>query len=164
MSLRRFALAGLIAVVTFGLPPAGRAERLRLVAEGATDGKLRVGVKQPFEVFLVAERDSTHRQVSAVAYTLAVPEGMVLLGEELLVESLVGLGTSRGGMNLVFRCVDAPKVRVLRFRLAPTRPLQNVSVALRPDTRTNFLGVVGCQDEQFAKFDSVPDSVQVSTR
>jgi hypothetical protein len=140
-----------------------RAERVWL--DAGTAGKpVQAAVMKPFDVYLVAERDSLHPQMSAVAYTLQVPDGVVVLGEELLVESLLGLGTSRAGMNLVFRCTDQWQVRVLHFRFAATKPVDKAVVALRPDTRTHFLGLVACRDENFAKFESVPDSVVVNAR
>jgi hypothetical protein len=160
----RFALVAVscIALGVLGPRPAA-AERLRLVVEAAPNGHVDIGVLKPFEAFMVAERDSAHTQLSAVAYTLQIPDGVVVLGEECLVESILGLGSSRAGMNLVFRCTDSRVLRVLRFRFVATRPLTNATIALRPDTRTSFLGVVSCRDENFDKFACPPDSLLITS-
>jgi len=118
---------------------------------------------QPFDVFLIAERDSMP-EISAVAYTLEVPEGVVVVGEELLVESLLGLGNSQAGMNLVFRCANGPRVRVLRFRCIVTRPMESAVIRLVPDRRTQFLGLVSCRAEDFSKFESPPAQYTVHAR
>jgi hypothetical protein len=143
--------------------PAVRAERVRLESD-AKGGRIQAAVMKPFDVYLVAERDSAAAKISSVAYTLDVPDGLVVVGEELLVESLIGLGTSRTGMNLVFRCVEQPRVRVTRFRFVANRPLQDAVLALRPEPKTNFLGLVSCRDENFDKFASPPDSLVVGAR
>ena len=141
-----------------------RSERLRLECPAATGGSVSVGVMKPFDVFLVAERDSGKTQLSAVAYKLRLPDGLLMAGEELAVESIIGLGNSRDGINLVFRCTDDPQLRVLRFRFLATRPLQGAVLARGPAPRTQFLGVVACRDETFAKFATPPDSVVITAR
>jgi hypothetical protein len=153
-----------VLVLTCAVPAGVRADRLRLVPTGGDDRVIRPTTMQPVDFDLVVERDDGHTQVSAVAFTLAVPDGVVVVGEELLVESLLGLGTSLTGINLVFRCVEEQPLRVLHFRVVATRPLQDAVIALRPDTRTHFLGLVSCHDEDFAKFESPPDSLTISTR
>lgn len=146
-----------------GTAPAG-ADSLRLVLEGSTSREVQAGVMKPFDVLMVAERDSLHPQLSAVAYTLVVPEGAIVVGEELFVDTLIGLGSSLAGMNLVFRCVENPVQRVMRLRVVPTKPLQQATLALRPDTRTNFLGLVTCKDESFSRIECKPDSLQITAR
>jgi len=138
------------------------AERLLLIDDkGGTE--VRAARLQPFDVYLVAQRDSLP-EISAVAYTLEVPEGVLVVGEELLVDSLLGLGSSQAGMNLVFRCATGPRVRVLRFRCVATRPLDGAVLRLVPDRRTQFLGIVSCRDEDFAKFDAPPTQFTVHVR
>lgn len=138
------------------------AERLLLVDDkGGTE--VRATRLQPFDVYLIAERDSLP-EISAVAYTLEVPAGIVVVGEELLVDSLLGLGSSQAGMNLVFRCATGPRVRVLRFRCVATRPMDAAALRLMPDRRTQFLGIVSCRDEDFAKFDAAPTQFTVNAR
>ena len=113
---------------------------------------------------LVAERDSAHSEVSAVVFTLEVPEGMVVVGEEMLVRSLLGIGSSREGVNLVFHCATGPQVQVLRFRLVATRPLENAVVRLRPDARTHDLAVVACKAEDFRLQPVAAESLVVTAR
>jgi len=157
----RLALAtGLLGLLHDG----AAAERLRLVCPEAAAGAVRTSVMRPVDVYLVAERDSLHTEISAVAYTLDVPDGLLIVGEELLVESLFGLGSSTAGMNLVFHCASGASMRVLRFRLVATRPVADAVLGLRPDTRTRWLGLVACREEEFARFESPADSVLFSTR
>jgi hypothetical protein len=139
-------------------------ERLFLQSPAASGGRLSVGVMKPFDVFMVAERDSGKTQLSQVDYRLQVPEGVLLAGEELFVESIVALGSSRTGMMLVFHCADNPQLQVMRFRLIATKPIAGAVLALRPEERTHFLGVVACRDETFAKFDCAPDSLVLDAR
>jgi hypothetical protein len=153
---------GLWSLAALGAP--ARAEKLSLVTTAEREGLVGVRLLQPFDVELVVERDSAQAQSSAVAYTLVVPDGLVVVGEELLVESLLGLGSSREGLNLVFRCVTGPRVPVLRFRLVATRPVHGAVLALRPDARTNWLGVVNCRDQDFSKHDCPQDSLVVTAR
>jgi hypothetical protein len=142
-----------------------QAETLHLAPDLPVEaGTVSVGVMKPFDVYLVAERDSAHAQISAVGYLLEVGEGLVVAGEELLVESILGLGTSRTGMNLVFHCTETPRLRVLRFRVVATRPVQGAKLALRPETRMSFLGIVSCRAEDYEKFDCTPDSLLVVAR
>src|SRR5262245_54039354 len=102
-----------------GHPQALQAGGLSLRA--AKPGPVQVGVRQPFTLELVAERGDA-AQISAIAYTLEVPPGVVCVGEELLVESLLGVGSSRQGMNLVFECTDKTPLPVLRFRFVAMKP------------------------------------------
>lgn len=140
------------------------AERLRLDCPAARDGRVQVGVLKPFDVYLVAERDSGKTELSAVAYRLRLPAGLLLAGEEIVVEPILGLGNSREGINLVFRCTDRPSQRVALFRLLATGPLENVVVALDAEPRTQFRGVVACRAETFEKFATPPDSLAVTAR
>jgi hypothetical protein len=161
----RSVLAACTALVLMCWAPAGvRADRLRLVPAGGGDRAIRAVALQPIDFDLVAERDSAHTQVSAIAYTLEVPDGIAIMGEELQVESLLGIGTTLTGMNLVFRCEDRQPLHVLHFRVVATRPVHDAVIALRPDTRTDFLGVIACREEDFAKFESPPDSLTITTR
>jgi hypothetical protein len=163
--MRRSLLILAVCSALAGRTSGAAAERLRLVADGAgAAGTVKTALMQPVDIYLVAERDTSHVQMSAVVYTLELPDGVLLVGEELLVESVLGLGTSVTGINLVFRCVDGPSLKVQRFRVVATRPVQNAVVVLRPDTRTKFLGIVSCRDENFAKFACAADSVRISTR
>jgi hypothetical protein len=164
MSRFRTFTVGCSFILGLAVAGAAHADHLRLVVEGATKGRVQGGLLRPIDVYLVAERDSSHQQISALAYTLQLPEGVLLLGEELLVESLFGLGNSTSGMNLMVRCIDVASPRVMRFRLVPTRPLQDAPVTLTPDPRTHFLGIVSCKDENFAKFDCAPDSMWITAR
>lgn len=141
--------------------PPGR--RMLLLSDLETRAaEARVGVMQPFDVRLVAERDGEAPQISTVAFTLDIPDGLVLLGEEVLVESLVAIGTPRTGLNLAFHCKEQNQLPVFHFRLVATKPLENVELRLLPDTRTNFLGFVACRDEEFAMSHCEPVSFLVS--
>jgi hypothetical protein len=142
----------------------GAAERLYLAAGNGNGRAVEVGLMKPFDVLLIAERDAEHPQVSTVVFTLDVPDGLVLVGEEILTESLVALGTPRTGINLSFLCVEAPSIEVMRFRFLATRPMDAVQVSLLPDTRTNFLGIVACVEEKYDKWDTEPSSVQITAR
>ncbi|UCE02578.1 MAG: hypothetical protein JSW67_15285 [Candidatus Latescibacterota bacterium] len=140
-------------------------ERLLLLSDvetRATD--VEVGVMKPFDVRLVAERDAEDAQISTVAFTLEVPEGLLLVGEEVLVESLVALGTPRTGLHLAFQCVESQQIPVFHFRLVATRPLEQAELRLRPDTRTNFLGIVACKDENFVKWECEPATFAVTAK
>jgi hypothetical protein len=138
------------------------ADRLTLVND-KNGAESQVTHLQPFDVFLIAERDSLP-EISAVAYTLELPEGVVVVGEELLVESLLGLGNSQAGMNLVFRCANGPRLRVLRFRCVATRAMEAGVIRLVPDRRTQFLGLVTCKGEDYSKIDSPPAQYTVHAR
>jgi hypothetical protein len=141
------------------------AERLLLLADVETrTQQLTVGTRKPFTVTLVAERDADKPQVSTVAFKLEVPDGLVLMGEELLVESLLALGTPRTGMHLAFHCVESPRVSVYRFKLVATRPLERVVLRTLPEDKTNFLGIVACRDENFAKWACEPAVLTVTSK
>jgi hypothetical protein len=139
-----------------------RGEKLYLRA--ATPGPVTATVMQPFTVELVAERGEIATRLSVVAFTLVVPDGLVLVGEELLVDSLLGLGSSRDGINLVFECSDKTPLPILRFRFVATRPVAGAAIQLEPERKTNFLGIVACRDQDFMKFDTTPDRVLVDAR
>jgi hypothetical protein len=140
-------------------------DRLLLLSDLETRAaEVSVGVMQPFDVRLVAERDVEGAQVSTVAFKLEVPEGLILVGEEVLVESLVALGTPRTGLNMAFHCVEAPQILVYHFRLVATRPLENVELRLLPDPRTKFLGVAACKAEEFTKRECAPATFVVSAK
>jgi hypothetical protein len=135
------------------------AQRLLLLADlKSRSTTVDVGLMKPFDVQLVAERDGEKPQISTVVFKLEVPEGLVVVGEELLVESLIALGTPRAGLNLAFHCVDTPQVALFRFRFVASKPLKNASIRLVPDPRTDFRGVVSCKDENYAKWDT-PEAV-----
>jgi hypothetical protein len=136
----------------------------RLFFATAKPGPVHATPLQPFTVDLVVERSDAAAQMSAVAYTLAVPDGILLVGEELLVDSLLGLGSSLEGMNLVFQCTKTTPLPVLRFRFVATRPVRDAVVALRPEPLTHFLGFVSCKEENFLKFKTAPDSFVVNAR
>jgi hypothetical protein len=154
-----------LALVAAGLALPAHADRLFLSRDGTQPAPpVQAAVLEPFDVFLVAQRDSGKTQISAVVYTLEVPDGMVVAGEEMLASSLLAIGNSRQGVNLVFRCVDGPQVRVLRFRLVATRRLDNAVVRLRPDTRTRDLGLVTCKEEAFQVRPVPPESLMVTAR
>jgi len=146
-------------------------QRLLLLADvEARTQEVRVGVKKPFEVTLVAERDAKSPQVSTVAFRLEVPEGVVVVGEELLVQSLVAIGTPRAGMHLAFHCVEAPQVAVYRFTMVATRPLDGAVLRTQPVVIENeegayeFLGIVACRDETFEKWPCEPASLTIQAR
>ena len=153
----------LLAALVLASGPA-RADRLMLQSDAVKSGLLQTAVMKPFEVHLVAQRDSGKTQLSAAVFTLDVPEGLVVVGEELLVDSLLGIGTTRDGINLVFRCVEGPQARILRFRMVATRPMRDAVLRLRPDARTGDLAVVACKDESFALVRCAPESLVVSAR
>lgn len=155
-------IALLAAVVGAGV---AQADSLRLVPVlTAPQRAVSIAPLKPFEVDLVAERDSADAEMSAVAYTLDVPDGVVVVGEQLLVESLLGMGTSRTGISLVFRCVNRSPLHVLRFRFVATRPLEHTVIRLGPEKKTKLLGIVSCKDENYAKFETAPDSISVHAR
>ena len=140
-------------------------ERLYLAANNdKRTHDIEVGLLKPFELLLIAERDSEKPQISTVVFSLEVPEGLLLVGEEILTESLIVLGTPRTGINLSFLCVEAASIDVMRFRFLATKPLESAQVSLLPDTRTNFRGIVACSDENFDKWDTEPGSVRITAR
>ena len=140
-------------------------ERLYLVIDSKDHPQeIDTGLMRPFEVLLIAERDADSPQISTVVFTLDVPEGLLLVGEEILTESLIALGTPRKGINLSFHCVEVASVEVMRFRFLATQPLQGAEISLSPDSRTNFRGIVSCKDENYDKWDTAPSSVRVSTK
>jgi hypothetical protein len=159
-------IAAVMMAVLLGLCTAGaaRGERLHFNCPAAARGAVQAGVLKPFDVFLVAERDSGKTELSAVAFKLQLPDGLTMAGEELAVESIIGLGTTRDGINLVFRCTDKPQQQVMHFRFLATRPLQGALLTLGPEPRTNFLGVVACRSETFAKFATPPDTLRIDAR
>ena len=133
--------------------PVAAGERLRLLTDLKSPGqKATTEVRKPFTVWLVAERDADKPQVSTVAFRLEVPDGVVILGEELQVESLIALGTPRSGMHLAFHCIEKNRVPVYRFKMVATRPLENATLRTHPEGKTNFLGIVGCRDENFKEW------------
>lgn len=149
------------------VPPAtARAgERLLLLSDLATRAdKVAVGVRKPFTVTLVAERDAEKSQVSTVAFKLEVPDGVVIMGEELLVESLIVLGTPRTGMHVAFQCVEKQQVPIYRFKMVATRPLQGAALRTLPEDKTNFLGIVACRDENFVKWACEPAVLTVTCK
>ena len=128
-------------------------ERLLLVSDlQKRTQEITVGVRKPFTVTLVAERDAEKPQVSTVAFKLEVPEGIVIVGEELLVQSLVALGTPRAGMHLAFHCVEAKQVPVYQFKMVATKAVDKVTLRTLPEDKTDFLGIVACRDENFEKW------------
>jgi len=140
-------------------------ERLYLVIDSENQPtEIETGLMRPFEVLLIAERDAESPQVSTVVFTLDVPEGLLLVGEEILTESLIALGTPRKGINLSFHCVEDASIEVMRFRFLATEALKDVEISLAPDSRTNFRGIVSCKDENYDKWDTAPSSVRVSTK
>ena len=145
--------------------PAAAAERLLLLGDLESRAQqVAVGVRKPFTVTLVAERDAEKPQVSTVAFKLEVPDGLVVMGEELLVESLVALGTPRTGMHLAFHCIENKQVPVYRFKLVATRPLDHVVLRTLPENKTNFLGIVACRDENFEKWSCEPAVLTVTSK
>jgi hypothetical protein len=157
--MRRFAT-----IVAVCLVSASAAGADRLYLKSPASGPVRATVMQPFTLELVAERGEVATQLSVVAFTLDVPDGIVLVGEELLVESLLGLGTSRDGMDLVFECTHKTPLPILRYRFVATRPIEHAVIAIAPERKTKFLGIVACREQDFMKFDTAPDSVAVSAR
>lgn len=159
--------AALVVCLVGGLMarPTVAAERLLLLGnlEDRTQ-QVAVGVRKPFTVTLVAERDAAKPQVSTVAFKLEVPDGLVVMGEELLVESLVALGTPRTGMHLAFHCVENKQVPVYRFKLVATRPLERVALRTLPEDKTQFLGIVACRDENFEKWSCEPAVLTVTSK
>jgi len=140
-------------------------ERMFLAANDADRSRqIEVGLMKPFEVLLVAERDAESPQISTVVFTLDVPDGLLLVGEEILTESLIALGTPRTGINLSFLCVEAASIDVMRFRFLATKPLKSAQVSLLPDTRTNFRGIVACSKENYDKWDTEPSAVEITAR
>lgn len=136
------------------------AGRLRLLAENDATS-IQASVLKPFDAVLVAERDTAAVEMSAVAYTMELPEGVLIASEEILVESLLSLGTSTEGVNVVFRCAEGPRLAVLRFRFVATRPIAAGEIRLLPETRTKFLGIVACRDEDFGKDHCQPSSLSI---
>ena len=135
------------------------AQRLLLLADlKSRSAAVDVGVMKPFDVQLVAERDAEKPQISTVVFKLEVPEGLVVVGEELLVESLIALGTPRAGINLAFHCVDSHQVALFRFRFVAAKPLKDATLRLVPDPRTDFRGIVSCKDENFEKW-ATPEAI-----
>jgi hypothetical protein len=158
----RVASAATLTVVLWFTATGAAAERLLLVND-QDQSEAAVVKLQPFDVYLVAERDSLP-DISAVAYTLELPDGVLVVGEQLLVDSLLGLGSSQAGMNLVFRCAQGPRLRVLRFRCVATKPIGDAVLRLVPDRRTQFLGLVTCRAEDFSKADSPPAQFTIHVR
>ena len=147
------------------------AQRLRLYADvQARSQEVRIGVRKPFTATLVAERDAEAPQVSTVAFKLDVPDGIVIVGEELLVQSLVAIGTPRGGMHLAFHCVEAAQVPVYRFKMVAMRPLDGVVLRTQPvviedqEGRYEFLGIAACGDETYANWPCAPAALTIHAR
>lgn len=167
-SVRRFTL--LLAALLLGVPTWAHAgARLLLVAAKQEERKagsdeIEVETMKPFDILLVAERDDERPQISTAVFTLDVPDGILVVGEEILTESLIALGTPRSGINLSFLCIEAASVEVMRFRFLVREPIDRAIVSLLPDTRTNFRGIVSCQAENYAKWDTEPSSVTISAR
>ena len=126
--------------------------------------QVAVGVRKPFNVYLVAERDGEKPQISTVAFKLEVPEGVVVMGEELLVESLVALGTPRAGMHLAFHCLEKKQVPVYRFKMVATKPLAGATLRTVPENKTDFLGIVACRDENFEKWSCAPAVLTITSK
>lgn len=161
---RNFAGLQLIACL-FLTVPATAGERLRLMTDLQTAGqKVTTEVRKPFTVWLVAERDAEKPQVSTVAFRLEVPDGVVILGEELQVESLIALGTPRSGMHLAFHCIEKKQVPVYRFKMVTTRPFESVTLRTHPEGKTNFLGIVGCRDENFTEWACEPAVLTITSK
>ncbi len=142
-------------------------ETVRLLLLGdleSRSGSIETEVMKPFDVLLVAERDSDASQISTVAFTLGVPEGVLVVGEEVLVQSLIALGTPKSGLNLAFHCVESKQVSVFRFRLVATQPVDAAPLRVLPDTRTDFRGVVSCRDENFVKWPAEESVFTVTAR
>jgi len=142
-------------------------ETARLVLVGDLESRSTVvetSVMKPFDVYLVAERDSDASQISTVAFTLGIPEGLLVVGEEVLVKSLIALGTPKSGLNLAFHCIEAKRVPVFRFRLVATQSVEAVKLRVLPDTRTEFRGVVSCRDENYVKWEADESSFTVTAR
>jgi hypothetical protein len=153
---------------------ADEGEAVRLLLLGDLESRstsLETSVMKPFEVLLVAERDAEAPQVSTVAFTLSVPEGLLVVGEEVLVEALVALGTPKSGLHLTFHCVESKQVSVYRFRLVAIQPVQAAELRLLPDERVRkdgsvygFRGVVSCPDENFATWEAEESVFKVTAR
>lgn len=140
-------------------------QRLLLFSDvEARSQEVHVGLRKPFTVTLVAERDAELPQISTVAFKLEVPEGIVIVGEELLVQSLVALGTPRAGMHLAFHCIEAKQVPVYRFKMVATGPLEGVLLRTQPESKTDFLGIVACRDENFEKWSCAPAELTIHVR
>jgi hypothetical protein len=149
---------GLAALLAAAAPAWAGGERLVLVSDLQKPApQISVGVRKPFTVVLVAERDAEKPQISTVAFKLQVPDGVVIVGEELLVQSLVVLGTPRAGMHLAFHCVEAKQVPVYLFKMLATKPLENAVLRTLPENKTDFLGIIACRDENFEKW-SCPEA------
>lgn len=145
--------------------PGTAGERLRLLTDLQSGGqKVATEVRKPFYVWLVAERDAEKPQVSTVAFRLEVPEGVVILGEELQVESLIALGTPRSGMHLAFHCIEKKQVPVYRFKMVTTRPFESLTLRTHPEGKTNFLGIVGCRDENFPEWACEPAVLTITSK
>ncbi len=143
----------------------GGGERLLLVSDLEKHTReITVGVRKPFTVVLVAERDAEKPQLSTIAFKLEVPDGIVIVGEEQLVQSLVALGTPRAGMHLAFQCVEAKQVPVYSFKMLATKPLEKVSVRTLPEDKTAFLGIIACRDENFEKWSCPAASFTITAR
>ena len=74
----------------------------------------------------------------------------------------ISLTTPMRTNMIIFRCTSTPSLRVVRFRLLATRPLAGAVVALDPEPRTQFRGVVACREEVFDKFATPADSLTVT--
>jgi len=169
--MRRICLLASLLLLTHGAVAAEEEPRLQLFSDVESRvQEVRVGVKKPFEVTLVAERDAESPQVSTVVFKLDVPEGVVVVGEELLVQALVAIGTPRTGMHLAFHCIEAPQVPVYRFKMVATRPLEGALLRTQPVVIENeegnyeFLGIVACRDETFTQWSCAPSSLTIQAR
>jgi len=159
----------LSALVLFALalgPVAASAgERLLLLSDLESRAQqVSVGIRKPFTVYLVAERDAEKPQISTVAFKLEVPDGVVVMGEDLLVESLVALGTPRAGMHLAFHCLEQKQVPVYRFKKVATKPLERATLRTVPENKTDFLGIVACRDENFEKWSCAPAVLTITSK
>lgn len=174
MKLTRQILFFCVSLLCCSAAAADDDEGVRLVLLGDLESRstsLETSVMKPFEILLVAERDAEAAQISTVAFTLAVPEGLLVVGEEVLVEALVALGTPKSGLHLSFHCVESKQVSVYRFRLVATQPVDAAELRLLPDERVRsdgsvygFRGVVSCRDENFAQWEVAESVFKVTAR
>jgi hypothetical protein len=139
-------------------------QRLRLVADKETmRDSIAVEVMKPFEAWIVGERVGEKQEISTVVFSLELPDGLLLVGEELLEESLIVLGTPKTGMHLTFHC-QTGRVAAMHLRFVATKPLGNAVIRLMPEPKNSFRGLVTGRSENFGTLATPEHALHITMR
>ena len=139
-------------------------QRLRLVADKESmRDSIAVQAMKPFEAWIVGERLGEKQEISTVVFSLELPEGVLLVGEELLEESLIVLGTPKTGMHLTFHC-QTGRVAAMHLRFVATKPLGDAVIRLMPEPKNSFRGLVSCRSENFETLPTPEHALHITVR